>query len=159
MRQLFTLGSQNARASASASVFPVNIQGWFPLGLTGLISLLFSGVSRVFSSTTKASVLQCSAFFYSPTLTSIRDYWKTIVLTIQTFVGKVMSLLFHTLSKFAFSRTSLSLEYALQGMVAMSDSTGSFFGESIRRMMCLIVPCDPYESSTFLPPFLCLEYQ
>ena len=37
---------------ASASVLPVNIQGWFPLGLTGLISLLYKGLSRVFSSTT-----------------------------------------------------------------------------------------------------------
>ena len=39
-------------ASVSASVFPVNIQGWFPLGLTGLISLPSKGLSRVFSSTT-----------------------------------------------------------------------------------------------------------
>ena len=40
------------KASASASVLPMNIQGWFPLGLTGLISLLSKGLSRVFSSTT-----------------------------------------------------------------------------------------------------------
>ena len=50
--QLFTSGGQNIRASASASVLPMNIQGWFLLGLTGLISLLFKGLSRVFSSTT-----------------------------------------------------------------------------------------------------------
>ena len=43
---------QNIGASASASFFPMNIQGWFPLGLTGLISLLSEGLSRVFSSTT-----------------------------------------------------------------------------------------------------------
>ena len=43
---------QNFRASASASVLPVNIQGWFPLGWTGLISLQSKGLSRVFSSTT-----------------------------------------------------------------------------------------------------------
>ena len=67
MRQLFTLGSQNARASASASVFPVNIQGWFPLGLTGLISLLFSGLSRVFSSTT---VLKHQFFTVQPSFWS-----------------------------------------------------------------------------------------
>ena len=42
---------QSIGASASTSVFPMNIQGWFPLGLTGLISLLFKGLSRVFSST------------------------------------------------------------------------------------------------------------
>ena len=50
--QLFTSGDQNTRTSASASVLPVSIQGWFPLRLTGLISLLSMGLSRVFSSTT-----------------------------------------------------------------------------------------------------------
>ena len=49
--QLFTSGGQNIGASASASVLPVNIQGWFSLGLTDLISLLSKGISRVFSST------------------------------------------------------------------------------------------------------------
>ena len=52
MSQLFTSGGQTIGASASASVLPVNIQGWFPLGLTGLISLLSMGLSRVFFSTT-----------------------------------------------------------------------------------------------------------
>ena len=48
----------------------------------------------------KASVLQCSAFFiYSPTLTSIHDYWKNHNLTRWTYVGKVMSLLFNVLSR------------------------------------------------------------
>ena len=49
---LFTSGGQNTAASASATVLPMNIQGWFLLGLTGLISLLSKGLSRVFSSTT-----------------------------------------------------------------------------------------------------------
>ena len=52
MNQLFQSGGQSIGASASPSVLPVNIQSWFPLGLTGLISLLFKGHSRVFSSTT-----------------------------------------------------------------------------------------------------------
>ena len=47
----FASGGQNIGASASASVLPMNIQGWFPLGLTDLISLLSKGLSRVFSST------------------------------------------------------------------------------------------------------------
>ena len=47
----------------------------------------------------KASILWCSAFFYSPTLTSIHDHWKTIALTGWTFVSKVMSLLFNMLSR------------------------------------------------------------
>ena len=52
MSQLFSSGSQGIRASASASVLPMNIQGWFPLGLTGWISLQYKGLSRVFSNTT-----------------------------------------------------------------------------------------------------------
>ena len=52
MSWLFTSGGQRIGASASAPVLPVNIQDWFPLGLTGLISLQFKGLSRVFSSTT-----------------------------------------------------------------------------------------------------------
>ena len=48
----FTSGGQNIGDSTSASVLPVNIQGWFPVGWTGLISLICKGLSRVFSSTT-----------------------------------------------------------------------------------------------------------
>ena len=52
MNWLFTSGGQRIGASASASVLPTNIQDWFPLGWTGLISLLSKGLSRVFSNTT-----------------------------------------------------------------------------------------------------------
>ena len=92
MSQLFASGGQSIGVSASAPILPMNIQDWFPLGLTGLISLQSKGLSRVFSNTT----VQKHQFFgtsllYSPTLTSIHDYEKTLVLTIQTFVSKVMS--------------------------------------------------------------------
>ena len=50
MSWFFVAGGQNITVSASASVLPMNIQGWFPLGLTGLISLQSNGLSRVFSS-------------------------------------------------------------------------------------------------------------
>ena len=50
--QFFTSGGQSIAASASALVLPMNIQGWFPLGLTGLISLQSKGLLRVFSTTT-----------------------------------------------------------------------------------------------------------
>ena len=73
--QFFTSGGQSIGASASASVLSVNIQGRFPLGLTGLI-LLSKGLSRIFSNTT----VQKHQFFGTqldgPTLTSIHDYWK-----------------------------------------------------------------------------------
>ena len=52
MSQFFAWGGQSIGVSASASVLPVNIQDWFPLGLTGWISLLSKGLSRIFSNTT-----------------------------------------------------------------------------------------------------------
>ena len=74
---LFESGGQSIGVSASASVLPMNIQGWSPLGWTGLISLLSKELSRVFSNTT----IQKHQFFgiqpsYGPTLTSVHDYWK-----------------------------------------------------------------------------------
>ena len=50
--QIFESEGQSTRASVSASVLPMNIQDWFPLGWTGWISLQFKGLSRVFSNTT-----------------------------------------------------------------------------------------------------------
>ena len=52
MSQFFTSGGQSIGVSASTSVFPMNIQDWFPIGLTGWISLQSKGLSRVFSNTT-----------------------------------------------------------------------------------------------------------
>ena len=52
MNQFFRSGGQSIGVSASASVLPMNIQDWFPLGLTGLISLQSKGPSRIFSNTT-----------------------------------------------------------------------------------------------------------
>ena len=98
LSQLFTSGGRNIGASASASVLPVNIQGWIPLGLTGLISLLSKGLSRVFSSTTvqKHQILQHSAFFMVQLSHLYMTTGKTIALTIQTYVSKVVSLLSNT---------------------------------------------------------------
>ena len=77
MSRLFASGGQSIRASASASVFPVSIQDWLPLGWTGWISLQFKGLSRVFSNITFKSInSSVLSFLYSPTLTSIHDYWK-----------------------------------------------------------------------------------
>ena len=95
MSQFFASGGQSVGVSASASVLPINIQDWFSLGLTGLISLQSKGLSRPRLKRINTSVLN---FLYDSPLTSIHDYWKTRALTRWTFVGKVMSLLFNTLS-------------------------------------------------------------
>ena len=81
MSRLFASDGQSIGASASASALPMNIQGWFPLGLTGL----------------KASILQHSTFFMVQLLYLYMTTRKTIALTIWIFLGKVMSLLFNTL--------------------------------------------------------------
>ena len=77
MNQFFASGGQSIGVSTSASVLPRNIQDWFPLRLTSLISLLSKGLSRVFSSTT----VQKHQFFGAqsslcPILTSVHGYWK-----------------------------------------------------------------------------------
>ena len=77
MSQLFASGGQIIGVSASASVFPMNIQDWFPLGWTGWISLLSKGFSRVFPTPQFKSVNSLVlSFLYSPALISIHDYWK-----------------------------------------------------------------------------------
>ena len=74
---LFTSGGQSIGASASASVLPMNIQGWFPLGLIGLIPLLSKGLSESFPAPQFKSINSLAfSLLYGPTLTSIHDYWK-----------------------------------------------------------------------------------
>ena len=78
MSQLFTLGSQNTRASASASVLSTSTQGRFPLRLTGLISLLPKGLSRIFPITTvwRDQFSGILPSIFCPALTTIHDHWE-----------------------------------------------------------------------------------
>ena len=106
MSQLFTSNDQNAGVSASASVLSVSIQGWFPLRLNAFISLLSKGTLRsLFQNlrTLKAWILQWSAFFTVQLSQPYVTTGKTIALTIWTFIGRVMSLLFNTLSRFVIA--------------------------------------------------------
>ena len=100
---LFAPGGQSI--GTSVSLLPMNIQDWFPSGWTGLISLQSKGLSRVFSSTT---IWKYQFFSSQPSLWSNTHIctWlleKTIALTVQTFVSKMMSLLLNTLSKFVIA--------------------------------------------------------
>ena len=77
MSQLFASGGQSIGVSASASVLPMNIQDWFPLGWTSWFSLQSKGLSSVFSNITVKSINSLGlSFLYSPNLTSIHGYWK-----------------------------------------------------------------------------------
>ena len=97
--QLFTWGGQSTGVSALASFPPKNTQGWSS-EWTGWISLQSKGFSRLFNTTDqKASILQRSAFFMVQLSHPSMTAGKTIALTRQTCVGKVMSLLFNMLSR------------------------------------------------------------
>ena len=90
--QLFASDGQSMGVSASASILPMNIQDWFPLEWTGLDLL---AVQRTLKSllqhhSLKASILWCSAFFMVQLSRPYLTTGKTITLTRQTFVGKVM---------------------------------------------------------------------
>ena len=118
----FTWGGQSIGVSASASVLPINIQDWFPLGWTGWISLQSKGLSRVFSNITVQNINSSALSFLlvqpsHPYMTTE----KTIALTRWTFVSKAMSLLFNMLSRLVITFLSRSkhlliswLQYHLQ---------------------------------------------
>ena len=101
MSWFFVSGDQRIGVSALASVLPMNIQGWFHLGWTGWISQQSKGLSRVFSNPPQFKSINSLvlSFLYSLTLISIMTTGKTIALTRQIFVGKVMLLLFNMLSR------------------------------------------------------------
>ena len=90
MSQLLTSGGQSNGVSASASVPPMNTQDL--LGVQGTLKSLLQHRSS------KASIFQRSAFFMVQLSRPYMAIGKMITLTIQTFVGKVMSLLFNTLT-------------------------------------------------------------
>ena len=100
MSQLFTSGGQSTGISASTSVLPMNTQDRSPLGWTSWISLQSKGLSRVFSN---IAVQKYPFFGAQVSLVQLsRPYMtsgKTIALTTQTFVGKVISLLFNIRSR------------------------------------------------------------
>ena len=79
--QFFASCGQSIGVSVSASVLPMNIQDWFPLEWTGWISLQSKGLSRLLSSISFKSIHSSAlSFLYSPTLTSIHDYWENHIL-------------------------------------------------------------------------------
>ena len=121
MSQLFTSDDQNTGASASASVLPENIQGWSPLRLTGLISLLSKGLPGIVSSTT---VLRYQFFGTLPSLGSSSHNYvttgKTVALTIWTFVSRAASLLSNTLSRFTITFLTRSNRLPISWLQSLS---------------------------------------
>ena len=97
MSQLFASDGQSTGASALASVLPMNIEVWFPLGLTGLISLSSKVLKSLLQHhSSKASILRHSAFFMVQLSHQYITTGKTITLIRQAFVSEMMCLLFNT---------------------------------------------------------------
>ena len=77
MKRIFAKGGQIIGVSASASVLPMNFQGYFPLRLTGLIALLSTRLSRSSPAARFESINSVAlSLLYGPILTSTHDYWK-----------------------------------------------------------------------------------
>ena len=102
MSQLFASHGQSI--GASASVLPMNIQDWFPLGWTGWISLQ-SRDSRESSPAPQFKRINTSvlSLLYNPNIISTHDYWRNYSLNYMDFVGKVMSLFFNAPSRFVIA--------------------------------------------------------
>ena len=143
MSQFFTSGGQSIGASASSSVLPVNIQDWSPLWLTGLISLMSKGLSRVFSSITvwNHQFLSIQPSVWSKTHVSLyMTIGKAIALTIWTFVDKVMSPLLLSRFVIAFLPRSKCLNF-VTAVTIHSD-----FGGQEKKI------CHCFHSAPLFPP-------
>ena len=116
MSQFFTSGGQSIGVSASVSVLQMNIHlmsfkiDW--LELFAVQGIQESSPTPQFKSINSSAL----SFPYSPTLTSTHDYWKTMALTRQTFVGKVMPLLFNKLSRLVIAFLPRSKHLLISGL-------------------------------------------
>jgi len=98
MSQLFTLGGQSFRCSASASILPMNIQGWFSLGWLVWSPCCLRESQEFFPAPQFKSInLSLFSLLYGPVLISIHDYWKNHSFDYMDLCWKVMSLLFYKL--------------------------------------------------------------
>ena len=142
MSLFFASGGQSIGISALTSVLPMNIQDWFPLGWTGLISMQPKGFSRVFCNTTVQKDQFFSAAFIILQLSHpYMATGKNIALTIQTFVDKVMSLIFNMLSRYSFSSKE-QISFNFMAAVTICSDFGTQENRVCHCFLCF---------STYLP--------
>ena len=117
--QFFTSGGRSIGASASASVLPMDIQGWFPLGLTSSISLHSKGLSRAISSTTlrKHQFFGAQPFLWSNSHIHTWLLEKTIAVTIRTFSNGDQMSIWTTVS--GYSNITLIFDLGKECMVRL----------------------------------------
>ena len=165
MSWLFALGSQSIGASASASVLLMNIQGWFPLALIGLLSVQGTVKNLLQHHSLKASVLWYSAFFMVQLSHLYITIRKTIALTRWAFVGKVMSLLYNMLFRFVTAFIPKSKHLLISQL--QSPSAVTWGPKKIKSVTVSIFPIylpwsGEHELGTLLfcstayPPVLCV---
>ena len=138
MSQFFTSGGLSTGVSASASVLPMNIQDWFPL-MDWLDLLAVQGPlkSLLQNHSSKASILQCSAFFIVQLSHPYMTSGKNIVLTRRTFVGKVM---------LVYSKLSENEELPRAWGKNLSVKTEAISAAAKSLQSCPTL-CDPVEGS------------
>ena len=133
----FQMSQFFASGGVSASVLPMNIQDWFPLGWTGWISLLSKGLSSLLKHhSSKLSVLQLSAFFLAQLSHPYMTTGKTIALTKQTIVGKRISLLFNMLSSLVIAFLPRSKHLLISWL--QSPSAGILEPKKIKVCHCFL---------------------
>ena len=121
MSQFFTSGGQSIGVSASASILPMNTGLIsFRMDCLDLIAVQGTLKSILQHHSSKASVVQCSAFFTVQLSHPYMTTGKTITLTIWTFVSKVMSLLFNMLSSFVITFLPRSKQMSFNFMAAVT---------------------------------------
>ena len=123
MSQLFVSGDQSYWSFASISVLPMNTQDWSPLEWTGWISLQLKGLLQHHSS--KASILQRSAFFIVQLSNPYTTTGKNITLTRWNFVDKVMSLFFNMLSRLIINFLPMNKSFNFMAAITICSDFGA----------------------------------
>ena len=119
----------------------MNVQCCFPLGLTGMIS---KGLTRIFSSTTvRKHYSLVPSLLYGSILTSVNDFWKNVTLPIWTFVSKLMSLFFSTMSRLVMAFFPWSKNFNFMSAVTIHSDFGAH-----KNKIC---------HSFHFSPFICQE--
>ena len=130
--QFFTSGGQSIGVLASASVLPMNIQDWFPLGWTSWISLQPKCLLQHHSS--KASIPCLSAFFMVQLSHAYMTSRKNKALTRWTFLGKVMSLLFNMLSRLVMEKAMAPHSSTLAWKIPWTEEPGRLLSRGLLRV-------------------------
>ena len=144
MSQFFASGGPSIGVWASVSILPMKIQDWYPLGLTDLLAVQGTLNSLLQHHSSKASILQHSAFFIVQLSHPHSTTRKTIALTRQTFVGKVISLLFNMLSSLVIAFLQRSKHLLISWL--QSPSAVILEPREIKSV-----------TGSIIPPFICHE--